>query len=254
MANALVQQAADRSQEIERAVDDFWEVVDELLSRVPDFLSYLVEPIQRGMEALARLLQDFWDRTNQLFEQPGDSDRLREISELWAGAVATPVGDVAGDITLSGLQAGVRWEGPAAEAYKALVPKQEEGLNGVEDVAMQIRQSLNNLANAIDAFWLAVLVALGVFVVGAVTAIATACTVVCTPGAIAAIATAAGVSVGLITTAVVAMNSYLDVIDTEQTDLRDKIRDLGDQWTRSAHDLSDGSVSDGDSSDWRVIR
>ncbi|QUH01353.1 hypothetical protein HUO13_11555 [Saccharopolyspora erythraea] len=254
MANVLVQQAADKTDEIDRAINGFWEVVDELLSWVPDFLSYLVEPIQRSMEALAQQLREFWDEINRSFELPGDSDRLREISDQWANAVATPIGDVAGDITLSGLQANVRWEGPAAEAYKALVPKQEEGLNGIKDLAMQMRGSLNNLADAIDAYWLATLVALGVFVVGAVAAIATACTVVCTPMAIAAIAGAAAVSIGLITTGVMALNSYLDVIDTEQTTLRDKIRDLGDRWTRSAHDLSDGSVSDGDGSDWRVNR
>ncbi|MEU6262124.1 hypothetical protein [Saccharopolyspora shandongensis] len=72
--------------------------------------------------------------------------------------------------------------------------------------------------------------------------------------AIGAIATGVSVAIGLITAAITAVNSYLDVIETEQTALTQKIRDVGSTWSRSDRDLSDGSVSDGDGSDWRVNR
>ncbi|MGW5648703.1 hypothetical protein ACWEV3_26750 [Saccharopolyspora sp. NPDC003752] len=254
MTNTLVAQASDKSNDLNEKIQDFFNKVNDLMSWVPDFLSYLIEPIKQGMQALAQKVQEFWDRITQLFEQPGDSDKLRETSDKWATEVGDKTGEIAGDINLQKLKANVEWTGKAAEAYKALVPAQGDGLSSVKLMAMQIRSSLNSLANALDAFWLAIGVALGVFVVGAVGAIAAACTVVGIPAAIGAIATAAGVSIGLVTTAIISMNSFTTTIETEQTAIKQKITDLGDKWSRSDQDLSDGSVSDGDGSDWKVTQ
>ncbi|WP_210435566.1 hypothetical protein [Saccharopolyspora sp. ASAGF58] len=215
-------------------------------------MARLALPIQRGMEVVKQKVQEFWDKIQQWVDQPGDAQELRNKSEQWASAVANPVGDIAGDVALPNLDANVEWTGRAAEAYKAIVPAQADGLTGVKDLALQIRNSLNSLANALDAFYMAMGIAVGVFVVGAIGAVAAACTVVGTPAAIAAIATAASVSIGLITTTIMSMNTFLDVIEVEQTALKQKIHDVGKTWSRSDRDLSDGSVSDGDGSDWRV--
>ncbi|MBB5152930.1 hypothetical protein [Saccharopolyspora phatthalungensis] len=163
-------------------------------------------------------------------------------------AVANPIGDVAGDVALHKLDTNVEWTGRAAEAYKAIVPAQADALTGLKDLALQIRTSLNSLANALDAFKLALYVAITVFIVGVVGAIVGA------GAAIGAIVTGASVAIGLITTAITAVNSYMDVIETEQTALTQKIHDVGGTWSRSDRDLSDGSISDGDGSDWRVNR
>ncbi|GAA2333470.1 hypothetical protein GCM10009854_06120 [Saccharopolyspora halophila] len=252
MGDSLVSEVNDKADELTVKIDEFFAQVNEMISWVPAPFTDLIEPIEQGMRELRVKVQEFWKPINEFIDQLGDPDRLREVSDQWATAVGDKLGDIAGDINLQRLKANIEWSGPAAEAYKALVPAQSDGLTSIKDVAMQLRTSLNSLANAIDAFLLAISVAFGVFIVGAVGAIAAACTVVGTPAAIAAIATAAGVSIGLVTTAIISMNSFADTIETEQTGIKQKVTDLGDTWSRSTHDLGDGSVSDGDRTEWSV--
>ncbi|MER6993216.1 hypothetical protein ABT337_28860 [Saccharopolyspora hirsuta] len=252
VADPLVGQVDEKLQEVNQKIKEFYDKVNEVLAWVPEAFAHLIEPIQRGLELVKQKNQEFWDRIQQAWNQPGNSTVLRIKAEMWASEVANPIGDIAGDVALHKLDANVEWTGRAAEAYKAIVPAQADGLTGLKDLALQIRNSLNNLANALDAFNLALIVAIVVYIVGLVGAIAAACTVVGIGAAIGAIATGAGVAIGLITAAFTALNSYLDVIETEQTSLAQKIRDVGNTWSRSDRDLSDGSVSDGDGSDWRV--
>jgi hypothetical protein len=248
----LVEEVSDKVDELSRNLQEFFDQVNEVLSWVPDFFAHLIEPIKRGMQALSKKIQEFWDRINQAFEQPGDSDRLREVSNKWATEVGDKATEISGDIALQKLKANIEWTGRAAEAYKALVPAQGSGLTSVKLLAMQIRTSLNSLANAIENFWIAIKVAVAAFIVGAVGAIAAAATAVGAALAIGALAFAAGVSIGLVGTAVAAMTSFTQTIHTEQIAIKQRVTDLGDKWSRSDQDLSDGSVSDGDASDWKV--
>ena len=252
-ANSLVQEASNKANEIEKKIQEFFDKVNDVLSWVPGFLSDLIEPIRRGIEALNQKLREFWDRVNQLWEQPGNSDRLKQVGEQWVNEVGNVLGDIAGTIAPDKLKTNIEWTGKAAEAYKATIPAQVSGLNGLKDLANQLKSSLNNLGNSIDSFWIAAAFAFAGFVVGAVAAIATACTVVGIPAAIAIIATAVGVALGLIGAAVMALNSHVNTIATEQSTIKQKVHDLGAEWSKTnIGAMSDASVTDGDKSDWRV--
>ncbi|WP_157062926.1 hypothetical protein [Actinopolyspora mortivallis] len=48
------------------------------------------------------------------------------------------------------------------------------------------------------------------------------------------------------------MNDSVEAIEAEQTAIRQKITDLGGEWTRSSVDLGDATTSDGDVSNWKV--
>jgi uncharacterized protein YoxC len=251
--NPLVREAQEKVQDIERKVQEFFDKVNDVLSWVPGFLSHLIEPIRAGIEALNQKLREFWDRVNQLWDQPGNSDRLKEVGEQWVTQVGNITGDIAGTISPDQLRTNIEWTGRAAEAYRATIPAQVSGLNAVKDLANQMRSSLNNLANSIDGLWTALGFAFAGFVVGAVAAIATAVTVVGIPAAIAILATAVGVALGLIAAAIMALNSHLNTIESEQATIAQKARDLGTTWANTnIDDLSDASVTDGDGSDWRV--
>jgi hypothetical protein len=250
--NPLVRQADEKTKDIDSKIKDFFDKVNDVLSWVPGFLSHLIEPIKQGLDQLRQKLQEFWDRVNQLFEQPGNSDRLKEVGNQWVDGVGNPAGDIAGDIALTQLKANVEWTGRAAEAYKALVPAQGNGLNSIKLLANQIKSSLTSLANSIDSFWTAMTCALVGFAVAIVGAIVAACTVVGIPAAIGVIITAVGACLALITVAVTSLQSHVHTIEAEQATLKQKVHDLGTTWSKSSTEISDGSVSDGDPSDWRV--
>ncbi len=253
--NTLVHQAHEQSRDIDAKIREFHDQVNGVLSWVPPGLGHLVDPIRHGLEALGSVVRDFWDQVSRLWEQPGDSDRLKQVGERWVTDVGNILGDVAGTIGLDKLRTDTEWEGRAANAYHVTVPPQAAGLNAVKDIANQLRTSLTSLANSIDMFWIAIGFAFGAFLIGAVAAIAAACTVVGIPVAIGALATAAGTSLGLVAAAVVALESHTNTIETEQTAIRQKVRDLGSTWAvPNTRALSDASVTDGDASDWRPTR
>lgn len=253
MANPMVQQAGEKAHELEQKIQEFFDKVNDVLSWVPGFLSHLIDPIVEGMEALRQKIEDFWQRLEKVWNEPGDSDRLKQVADQWVQQIGNVAEDVAGSVSLDRLATNYDWTGKAAEAYKATVPAQVSGLDGIKDVASQMKSSLVNLANAIDNFWTAIIAALVVFAVGAVAAVAAACTIVGIPAAIAAIATAAGVSIGLVVTAIVAMQSLTQAIQTEQGNIRQKIHDDLGNWEKSNIDaLGHASVNDPSGMNWHV--
>ncbi|KGI80947.1 hypothetical protein IL38_14385 [Actinopolyspora erythraea] len=249
----MAAQVDDKVDEIEVKIQEFFAKANDILSWVPDSFSHLIDPIKKGLRDISQKMQEFWkDVKRFLVTERGDPDALKRAGEQWMNQVGNPVHDTAGDIALPELRTYLEWDGRAAEAYKALVPAQAEGLKGIKGLAEQLRRSLTNLGNAIESFWTAVLIALGAFVVAIVAAIVEACGIVTLPAAIPTLLGAVGAVIGLIATAVSSTMSVVDTINTEQTAINQKIRDLGDEWTRSSADLSDATASDGDTSNWRV--
>jgi hypothetical protein len=234
VTNPLVVQAKEKVDDVDRNIKRFFDVVNSTLSWVPAPLQWVIDKVEEGMRWLNQKIVEFWERVNQLFEQPGDSDRLRQVGTGWVEQVGNKLGDIAGTITLDKMRTNVEWEGRAARAYSATVPPQSQGLNSVKDVANQMRASLNSLANSIDAFWIAMGVALATFVVAAVA------------GGLAA-------AIGIIGATIMALESHTNTIETEQNAIMQKIHDIGREWTMpNVGDMSDASVTDGDGSDWKV--
>lgn len=253
MTDVIVQQAMEKSHEIEERIKEFFDRVNDVLSWVPGFLADLIEPIVQGMEALRQKVEEFWERVRKLWEQPGDPGRLRQVGTQWVEQIGNGVGDVAENISPDKLRTNWDWTGRAAEAYKATVPAQVSGLNSIKDLADQMKSSLSNLANSIENFWTAIIAAFVVFIVGAVGAVGAAVTVVGIPAAIAAVAGAAAVSIGLVTTAIVAMQSHAQNIRTEQGNIAQQIDDNLGEWAKSNIDaLGHASVNDPDGTNWHI--
>ncbi|MBY8850593.1 hypothetical protein [Saccharothrix longispora] len=250
--NPLVRQVEQKTQDAQQNVKEFFDQVNHLLSWVPTPLEHMVAPIVLGMRLLSEKVAELWDHVGHLIEQWGDPDRLKQVGEQWVVQVGNVLGDVAGTLGLDKLRTTVEWEGRAARAYHAVVPAQPAGLTAVKDIANQLRTSLTSLANAIESFQMAMWFALGAFVVGAVGAIASACTVVGTPVGIAVLSGACGVAIALIGAAVLAMQSQLNTIEIEQMAIAQKVHDLGSDWAMpDTAAMADASATDGDGSDWR---
>lgn len=251
--NPLTQQIDQKSREIDDNFRKFFSQVNGTLSWVPDALEYLVDPIIKSMNLLATATGDFWKWLEEQKAKCGDEDRLDEVGEQWVNKVGNVLGDIAGTIGLDKLRTNIEWTGRAARAYHDTVPPQAAGLNAIKDIANQMRASLNSLANSVEGFRLAMYFALGGFVVAGVAAIAGALSVVGIPAAIATIGAALGASISLIGAASMAMATHMNTIETEQMTIAQKIHDLGSSWARpNTRDMSDASVADGDSSDWRL--
>lgn len=249
---SAIAEASGKADEIEQKIQEFFNAVNDTISWVPWPLSDLIEPIERGMENLSQEVQKFWDEVKEPFEKPGNPDRLRQAGVTWSDSVGDPLGEIAGNIGLENHQTNIQWTGSAAEAYKALVPPQVDALNGLKDLADKMRTSLDDLAESVEDFWLAMKIALASFAAVIIGALVSAFFVVTIPAAIGVIIGACTAAIAFIGATIAALDSHMDVIRDQQTAVVQGVQDVGTAWEASnIAGISDASVTDGDASDWR---
>ncbi|TDC87333.1 hypothetical protein E1161_25915 [Saccharopolyspora aridisoli] len=253
MADTTVADINAKAKEVGRKIQEFFDQLNDTLSWVPSALEWVIKAVEDGLKVFEERLQEFWKELNKFFAWMGSVPALRMKADMWERSVSQPLGETAGDIALHRLRAPIEWQGRAAEAYKAVVPSQADGLTALKTLARQVQSSLDSLANALTAFYVAIAAALAAFIVGLTGAIAACCTGVGAPLGVAEIAGVVSVVIGLITAASAAVVAFANSLATDQNSLTQKILDVGNTWPKSVlGDLSDGSVSDGDGSDWRV--
>ncbi len=239
MTSAVIDEAVETADEIERKIQEFFDKVNDVISWVPWPFDDLIEPIEQGMAQLREKMQEFWDRLTDFLTNRGDPNKLKQFADEWRESIGNRIGEIAGDIKLTQMRSNIEWEGRAAEAYKTIVPPQSEGLEGIKSLAVQINTSLKSLANGIEDFWTAILIAFGTFVVAIAAAIIGAVTVVGIPAAIVAVLVAVGACVALIATAITSRDAVEDTIKAEQDTIAQGTHDIGTQWTKSKTSMSD---------------
>ncbi|MGH3435039.1 MAG: hypothetical protein ACRDRN_01065 [Sciscionella sp.] len=244
-ADSIIRKADDKLREIEQKTQDLFDRVNGILDWVPSFLSDVVHAIQTALNMLKQKLDEFWSNVNQFITEPGSLSALQHAADAWEKSVSATISSLAGTLTLGQLRTDDKWHGPAATAYKTTVPAQAAALNAIKDIADQANTSLTNLKGAVLAFWVAIAAAVVTFVIGLIAAIAQCCTIVDIPGGVATAAAAAAVVIGLIVAAVTALTSYVNIINSEQASMVQKLDDNSKfpngTWPVSTADIGDDS-------------
>lgn len=231
--SAAIAEAFREVKEIEDGIREFFEKVNGLLEWVPGFLEDLIQPVLDGLEWLNRKVAEFWAEIREFLDNTGNPDKLERHSEALINNVANPLTTISGNIAMEKLATNTEWTGSGAEAYKAIVPPQGDGLKDLRDLATDLGNTLKELANGIENFWIAMGFAFGALVVGIVAAIAEAATIVGAPAAIVTIAGAIGVALAAIGTAVMELKGIYDTIDTSQDTIDQGVTELGEEWARA---------------------
>lgn len=231
--SSAIDEALDQVQEIRDGIQDFFDNVNNLLQWVPGYLEYLIKPIVDGLDWLNRQIAEFWGEIKEFLDNTGSPDKLEHYHEVLIKNVAKPAGDIAGNIAIEKLSTNTEWTGSGAEAYKALVPSQGDGLKDVRDLATDLANALKELANGIENFWIAMGFAFGALIVGIVASIAEAATIIGIPAAIVTICGALGVAIAAIGTAVIELKGIYDTIDTSQDQIDQGVTALGEEWAKA---------------------
>lgn len=241
--SGVIDDAFQQATEIEKKIKEFFDAVNSVLNWVPGFLDHLIEPIQAGMEKINQKIMEFWSEVKEFLDNTGNPDKLEQLAEAWRDQVGNPTGEIAGDIALEKLATNTEWTGSGAAAYKAIVPAQSDGLNGIKTLSVDFSTMLKDLANGIENFWIAIGFAFGSLVVGFAAAIIEAATVVAIPGAIATVIGALGVAITAIGVAVMEIKTIYDTIDTSQDAIDQGLTDLGQEWSK-ATPVNQGKMDD----------
>ncbi|MCR6488604.1 hypothetical protein M8542_37825 [Amycolatopsis sp. OK19-0408] len=243
---AIIDRTLDDMRAIEEKFREFMDKVRDLLDWVPSALESLVRPVIDLVNHVNGKFAEYSQAVQHFKDDRGDSDKLKQVGRQWIEEFSHTVDEIAGTLHLDKLKANIYWQGRAAETYKAAVPAQIEHLDSMKDLGEQMRDSLDSLADGIDSFWLAMKVILGGLAAAIVSAILSAVTVVGLPLALGIISAAISMAVPAITGTIVAVETLLDVIETEQKSIQAKVDALGDKWERT------NTTTMSHSGDWRV--
>jgi hypothetical protein len=253
--------------ELVRRIDDGLERVREAVNRIIDnvhrlqpWLGFLGSAVAAALRKIAALLEEVLKEIGNLLTEPGDPPALWRTADRWSIDVAGGVSATVGTFDLDFLHADDQWKGPAAEAYARTLPPQRTALEKVQSVAVEIGDALRNVAMAIVAFWAGVATAITVLLGELTAAAALTATGVGVPagvGTASASVTQFVATVGLLGSTLVA---YLGDIAQQQSRLATELADnapfagppAGHWPVSTTANLSDGSMTDGDDSDWRL--
>lgn len=237
-------------QEVERLFDNCNRVLDWL----PGFLA---DRLVAALRKLGSLIKRFFVDVGKVFANPGWPPGLFSTASDWTKLVGGPVSGLSGYFTLDQMSSDNKWQGPAAEAYGDTLPTQQKAVDGIKQLTDAVDSNLSNVAYGIIALWAGIVIAVGSFVVELIVEAAAAATAVGAPPA----AVGAGAStlkvIGVVAAVVTAFVTYVGLLVDSLTDLRQKL--AGNEpypdgsWPKSTtENFSDGSLSDGDGTDWRM--
>jgi phage-related protein len=251
----------DLLQRVEHKLQDMINTANDLFAKLRHWLSWL-GPFGHGiahvLEEIPKKLEEFGKWMWDLITNPGVPWTLWSHGNEWSGApIAGKVSNLISKATADETRADDAWTGVAADAYKNTLPRQHDAMRAIVTSAQQIDDGLAQMAIAIGALWLALLSAIISAVVEFLAESAAASTGV---GAPPAAAGAAGTTAKLLAIVSAALDAFVAFIAYKTLPvLKQLAHNLTDNgpfpdghWPRSTTDLSDGSLSDGDSTDWHV--
>lgn len=190
----------------------------------------------------------------ELVAQAGDPDGLRAAGTAWSAGIGSPAGGLAGVLSADHLRADDHWTGIAADAYRTTLGPQSAALAAVGAAGSDLHAVLHDLAESISTFWTSVAVEMAVLDVTLLAAAVTAATGVGAPvGVGAAVAALAAFAATLAATLFHLQSLTRDARSRAALVARRVADDVAfprGAWPRSTTDLADGSVTDGDGSDW----
>jgi len=228
--SSTVEDALAQARDIDSDFRGFFDKVNSVMDWVPGFLEHLIQPIIDGMNWLGEKIKEFWDGIKEFLDNTGSPSKLEAHAEVLSGTIMPALQAISDKITPSKLPSNVEWSGSGATAYFGVVGEQKSSADTARDLSGELSNTLKELANAIENFWIAMGLAFASVIVGTVAAIAEACTVIGIPPAIITICAAIGIALGAITVAIVELKSIYDTIDTSQDKIDQGLVKLGEDW------------------------
>jgi len=252
--DALLNRVDDKLRQMREATEHLFDKLQTWAHR----LGPLGHSIMHVLAYVPKLVAKVFEWIGQLIVNPGVPWTLWNHGNDWSGPpIAGRVSALVGKSTLDEVRVDDFWQGRAADAYKNTLPRQKEALAKIVTAAQQVDDALTKMAIAIGAMWLAVLTAILSAVIEYLAEGAAASTGVGAPPAAAGAAATTAKVLAIVTGAldvfyIFVVANTLPVIKGLRHDLLDSSAFPDGRWPRSTTDFSDGSLSDGDPTDWHL--
>ena len=251
---ALLDRVTARMRDIENSNTRLFEHANTALALLP---AALTGDLHDTLISLRDTLTGLVTQISEIVVNPGWPPGLTAAASAWTTTVGGPASAMSAPLGPDQLRIDNFWQGPAADAYSSTLPAQRKALEAIAQATNTLDSTLTAIATGIYALWVGIALILLDLAVELSAETAAAATVVAAPAATAAAGLSTAKAVGLATAACVCFATYLyKVIDSmatlRQTLWADNPYPNG-RWPQSTtSDFSDGSLSDGDTTDWRI--
>jgi uncharacterized protein YukE len=228
---------------------DITDNVNSVLRWLPGFLE---EPIKAAFNKCSAKVTEVLDKMAEFYSNPGSASAIRAVGDGWNEQVGARASTQAGLLVKEQLETDNEWTGDAADRYGEAVTSQNKALAQVKTITDTLQSTLNEIATAVRTFWVSLGVAFVTYIGAAIVCIAGVCTAVAAAPALIAFFAA---SVAFLTASVTFANNFANSLDEKKAKLEQQVTMDGQftsgNWPPAAADkMSDGSVNDGDKSDW----
>lgn len=174
--------------------DDFVEGFNKALKVIP---GYLNPGLVHAMKKLSQWFGDMLEKVWKVYTERGSAGAVRSVASDWNTEVGGKASEQSGLLTLGQLPTTGFWTGPAASRYVHVVNGQNKALGDVKTITDSLQTTLNEIADAMRAFWQTFALAVGGYIVlmagAAATALAGVTAVVAIPAAVGFTVTFIGV-------------------------------------------------------------
>jgi uncharacterized protein YukE len=189
---------------------------------------------------------------DQLLER-GSPDALRDAGDVWNEQIKAVVSDYVEGLAFAEMPSNNRWKGTAQLAYRVIVDQQNKALAELRDVLDKLNTTLNDIADAIKYFWVAVAAAVIIFAAAMVVCGLETVGLITIPAAITTAIAAVAAFWAAISTALIMFHNSLDNNEAKLEGLTTQFPQDG-AWPAPTSDISDASVLDLDGeSEWEPI-
>jgi hypothetical protein len=251
---ALLDRVGTRITDIETTSNTLFERSNLALDLLP---AALTGDLHDTLAGLRDTLADLLAQLGKILANPGWPPGLFAAADTWTTAVGGPASAMSPKLGTDQLRIDTFWQGPAATAYTATLPAQRKALEAIKQATDILDSALTKIATGIIAMWIGIACTLASFLLELGTESAAAATVVGAPPAAAAAGLSTAKVVALVTAICGAFAPYLYLVSDSMAILRQTLwadsAFPNSRWPRSTTaDFSDGSLSDGDTTDWRI--
>ncbi len=246
---------------LERLIDDVNTNVGKLFDRSNRALRFLpdglADTLYDSLMKLKDLIARFFSEYAKIVYNPGWPFGLMSAATDWTSKVGGPASGMAGVLAPDQMRIDNHWKGMAADAYAAVIPSQQKALEAIKSTTDALHSNLNKASMGIFALWAGIILAVVMFVAELMAEAGAAATVVGAPPAAAGAGVSTAKVIGLVVAGVGCFVAFVGTIVDSMTSLKQTLSAdaafPGGRWPQSTtSDFHDGSLSDGDTTDWRM--
>lgn len=231
-----IQKINELLQKVETKVNALVNKINGLLDKVPGWLDWAVDKFQKLWDKAVEKLGEFWDLIVKIVANLGVPWELNNAKDDWekVGSKTSTEVATANEGTLQTDDAD-KWSGTAKDSYVKALADQKAALKGIKATFTdKIQPALDSAATAIYIFWGALVVAIGVMIIGIVTATGEAVSILGLPAVPPTVIVAVVACIGAIITGTLVLRGALSTASTTFNTLKGESGDYPNNWPVSA--------------------